>query len=195
MQTDEITSIATTSNRNILQRGECECVRPLHVSENTLLQPFCACMHACIHSVHRYAGNLAELKRRWQTRVILFDEWSFAVFKALSRLIVFNNVEFPFSPPFFFLISFFQNAKFFETYFFGGTRWYCNFFLIVLSFAELLLWIYFYTNAIFFFKLVKQIVEKVYKWWFIAFMRRYYTINYSRGLSHVSTLEHQMQPL
>lgn len=57
-------------------------------------------MHAS--NVHRYAGNLAELKLRWQIRVILFDEWSFAKLKALSRLIVFNNVEFLF----FFLVSF-----------------------------------------------------------------------------------------
>lgn len=116
---------------------ECECVRPLHVFENTLLQPFRACMHAS--NVHRYAGNLVELKLRWQIRVILFDEWSFAKLKALSRLIVFNNVEFLF---FFFSFRFQNSPKFSVTLFLNDFVACWTFTLDILLFIQMQMWFF-----------------------------------------------------
>lgn len=144
------------------------------------------CMHAS--NVHRYAGNLAELKLRWQTRVILFDEWSFPImFKALSRLIVFKNVEFLF----FFFLSLVslrvQNSS---------NRWRClNFLLVVLSLAELLHWICYFLykrKCDFSFLNLSTNHRKKYKWWFISLLRVVITRSIIHGLSRVSTLEHQM---
>lgn len=184
IQTDEITSIAATTNRNILQRGENAS------GSGHCMYPRILCCNCSVHACIQRASVCWKSRRklRWQTRVILFNEWSFPImFKALSRLIVFKNVEFLF----FFFLSLVslrvQNSS---------NRWRClNFLLVVLSLAELLHWIYYFLykrKCDFSFLNLSTNHRKKYKWWFISLLRVVITRSIIHGLSRVSTLEHQM---
>lgn len=186
IQTDEITSIAATTNRNILQRGENASVSG-HCMYPRILCCNCS-VHACIQRAsvcwksRRIKATLTNSRYSLRWMVVPHN---------VQSIITFNRLQKRWVSFLFFFLSLVslrvQNSS---------NRWRClNFLLVVLSLAELLHWICYFLykrKCDFSFLNLSTNHRKKYKWWFISLLRVVITRSIIHGLSRVSTLEHQM---